>query len=283
MPLSLTQHKGLLNTLWLSPFNASNSELTTATGQPNNCLLRLGQRAGGFRGHPPTQLLLPESRPGPPLHVSQPAWGSRSSLILFPIFLPSPEGAPSRALPQSTPASRPDTCSEAGSGPPRQPPAIPGAAAGASCPTPAPAARMRPRREPTFSARAAEGAHGADWAPRGGGAARAPPRPPSAGRKWAGRTARIGLLAGAGVRARLGGRLLRDGSGRGARLRACVRAAVGPGEEAGAGCERWAPVRAQERLWIWPSPGPQWPWGSRSVAGDPSQRAGDRGLQPASL
>lgn len=77
MPLSLTQHKGLINTLWLSPFNASNSELTIATGQPNNCLLRLGLARGWGLSEltPATQLLVPEPRRGPPLHVPQPALG----------------------------------------------------------------------------------------------------------------------------------------------------------------------------------------------------------------
>lgn len=45
---------------------------------------------------------------------------------------------------------------------------------------------MRPRREPTFFVRASGGAHGADWAPRGGGTGIRPRRLPSAWRKWAG-------------------------------------------------------------------------------------------------
>lgn len=246
MPLSLTQHKCLLNTLLLSPFNASNSQLTIATEQPNNCLLRLGQGAGGFLRSPPpnpTPCSRAPSRASAPRPPTCPgALALLRSFSPFSSFLlkeprvghdPTPPRPPSLS-PRHLQRSRLRAAAAAACDPRgydrRQLSRTSACSAHASAPG---AHLFRARRErgarrglgasrgrgcERASAAAvcgAEvvGAHGADWAPDGGGAARAPRRPPSTDRKWAGR---------APTRVSEGGRRPREGSwGRVRKVGAC--------------------------------------------------------------
>lgn len=101
------------------------------------CLLRLGQRVGGFLRSPTTQLLAPKplllneaSTPRPPTCLRAPRTArllKSPPPILSPIFSPLLEKPRVRHDPSpSHPLGRPDTCSAACSEPPRPPPPAPG-------------------------------------------------------------------------------------------------------------------------------------------------------------